>query len=218
MSGMPAALPAWLPPETSRRWVSGPQPLCGRAPDRLREVPQRRDAGVGAPVGAAPRVVVAVVGGGALVDAAVRPDPQLDALPVVAVVALGADDRHAAQSRGVGVVGPVLDVEVARPGARAVSAQSFGRLGLRRPAVEDVDEGRDGQALVAAVDEPACAAVSAGAAAAAAEVDRQRPRAVLEGEYRHVPADQAAHLVPVGGDQRRLVAATVGERRGTEDA
>ena len=42
-------------------------------------------------------VVVAVVGGGALVDLAVLADPDLDRLPVVVVVALLAEDRHAAK-------------------------------------------------------------------------------------------------------------------------
>src|SRR6185295_7425514 len=32
MWGMPAVLPAWLPPETISRWVSGPQPFSGRRP------------------------------------------------------------------------------------------------------------------------------------------------------------------------------------------
>ena len=50
MRGMPAALPAWLPPETSSRWVSGPQPFSARRPSASVASLSRVDAGVRAPV------------------------------------------------------------------------------------------------------------------------------------------------------------------------
>ena len=49
--GMPAALPAWLPPETSSSPVSGPQPLRSRAPSASAASVDQVEAGVGAPVG-----------------------------------------------------------------------------------------------------------------------------------------------------------------------
>ena len=42
----PLALPAWLPPETTSRRVSGPQPFAGAGADRFGEVLERVDAGV----------------------------------------------------------------------------------------------------------------------------------------------------------------------------
>ena len=113
-------------------WVSGPQPFRGAEADGFGSALERADAGVGAPVGGSLAVVVAVVGGGALVDRAVGPDADLDPLPVVAVEALVADDRDAAQGGRVRVVGPVLDVEVAGPRAGAVGAFGFGSRRPRR--------------------------------------------------------------------------------------
>ena len=64
----------------------GAPAVGGAGAERLGEVAKRVEAGIGAPVGGAELVVVAVVGGGALVDAAVGADAELDRLPVVMVV------------------------------------------------------------------------------------------------------------------------------------
>jgi hypothetical protein len=53
----------------------------------------------------------------ALIDLAVGTDADLNPLPVIGVKSEVAGDRHAPQRRGVGVVGPVLDIEVAGPRA-----------------------------------------------------------------------------------------------------
>ena len=58
--GMPAALPAWLPPETRTMPVSGPQPLALAGAERFGDFVDQVEAGVGAPVADAAPVVVAV--------------------------------------------------------------------------------------------------------------------------------------------------------------
>src|SRR6185295_14532280 len=143
--------------------------------DRFLGAPERVEAQVGRPTAdRAGPLVVTVMRGGARVDGAVRADADLDPLPVVAVVALPADDRDAAQRRRVGVIGPVLDVEVAGPGSRAVGALGLGSLGAVAAAIDHVDEGRDGQARVSAAYETLARRIAAGRHATAAEVDGDR--------------------------------------------
>ena len=140
-----------------------------------------------------------------------------DALPVVPVVALVADDRDAAQSRRVRVVEPVLKIERAGTGTRAVGSGCLGVLPLSGPAVDHVDEGGHRQPTSGSVHQAIRRGVAAFGAATAPEVDRHRPRARLEDDRRHVPPHQLPHLCPVGGDQRRLIPAPVRERRRAED-
>ena len=88
-------------------------PAVGRAgADGFGQVLEPADPGVGGPVDVLQRVVVAVVGGGALVDPPFGADADLDPLPVVGVVAPLARDRDAAQGRRVGVVGEVVCVTI----------------------------------------------------------------------------------------------------------
>src|SRR4029077_20289972 len=81
--------------------------MGGRAPAGAGDDPR-----VGGPVAGTEAVVVAVMGGGPLVDSAVGADSELDALPVVVVVPPGAGDRHAPQGGRIGVVGPKLEVDI----------------------------------------------------------------------------------------------------------
>jgi hypothetical protein len=81
----------------------GAPAVAGAGADRFGDVLQRIDAGVGAPVGGALVVVVALMGRGALGGRAVGADADLDAFPVVVVVAQRADDRDAAQG-GSGLI------------------------------------------------------------------------------------------------------------------
>ena len=215
--GSPVALPAWLPPETRSRWVSGPQPLGWRT-SRSSARSLRKPMPASEPQSrSCRRVVVAVVGGGALVGGAVGIDADLDRFPIVLMFAGVADDRHAAERRRVRVEEPVLEIEAPRPLVRAVVPRRFAFRPRRRPAVDDVDERGDRQALVGAVDEAVVGRVAAFGFAAAAVVDRHRPRAVLEADRRHVLPRQPPDFVAVGGDQQRLVAAAVGELDRAED-
>ncbi len=92
--------------------VSGPQPSAGRAPTRLGDVAERAEAGVRGPVGDPARSCSR--GGRRRARRPRRPARSGSGPPPSRrVVALVAGDRDAAQGRRVGVVGPVLDVEVA---------------------------------------------------------------------------------------------------------
>src|SRR5262245_52484515 len=140
-----AGVAGMAPAGNQQQAACRPPAVAGAGADRLGQVAQRANVRVRSPVGDAARVVVAVVGGGALVDFAIGPDADLDALPIVPVESLFADHGSPAQGGGVGVVGPVLDVEVAGAGAGAVGAGSFCGLGRAVPAIDDVDEGGDRQ-------------------------------------------------------------------------
>ena len=111
----------------------------------------------------------------------------------------GSPSPRSRSSTGVEIAGPVP--EQSAPIASDSSASSG-------PAIDDVDEGRDRQTA------RRCAGPSRAPGpspqlglAAAAEVDRHRPRPLLEEQRRHVPPHQLPHFGPVGGDQHRLVAA-----------
>ena len=67
------------------------------------------------------------------------------------------------------------------------------------------------------MDEAVVGRVAAFGLAAAAVVDRDGARAVLEADRRHVAPHQPPDFVAVGGDQQRLVAAAVGELGRAED-
>jgi hypothetical protein len=82
--------------------------VLGASTQRFGRVPQRLQPGVRAPVADAAGVVVAIVGGGSLVDLAIGADANLNALPVVLVESLLSGDRDAAKGGRVRVVGPVL--------------------------------------------------------------------------------------------------------------
>src|SRR6478752_4830237 len=112
--------------------------VLGAGADGFGEVPQGAAANVRTPVADAAGVVVAVVRGGALVHLPVGAEAQLHALPVVVVIALVPHHRQVAQGRRVGVVGPVLDVEVAGALAGAVDARGFAALRLIGTAVDYV--------------------------------------------------------------------------------
>jgi hypothetical protein len=75
-----------------------------------------------------------------------------------------------------------------------------------------VDEGGDRQPLVGLINLALLQTVGALAAAAAAEVNRQRLRPLLEDQRRHVLPHQPSDLTAVGGDQRRLIATAVRQR------
>ena len=81
----PPTLPAWEPPETSSRPVSGPQPFSFAGPRVFGHFADHLGPGVGGAVEEAAFVVVAVVRGGALVDVAVGGDADVDRFPVVVV-------------------------------------------------------------------------------------------------------------------------------------
>src|SRR5205814_5659229 len=100
-----------------------------------------------------------------------RPAGGINALPVVGVIALLADDRDAAQGGAVGVVGPVLDVEVAGSIARAVIGGVMRNAGA---AVDHVHEEDDRLTRPGVADEAGGGAVAAGGRPAVAKVDRQR--------------------------------------------
>ena len=155
-----ATLPAWEPPETSRKPVSGPQPSLVAQAGAFGGFADEVEPGVGAAVEEAVVVVVAVVRGGALVDlpsGLIRISTDSQSSSCSSSVA---DDRRLA-GRGVGVVEPVLDVEVPRPIAGAVVARRFALVARPRAAVDDVDEGGHRQSLVAAVDEAVVGTVAA---------------------------------------------------------
>ena len=201
--GIPATLPAWLPPETSSS--AGLRAPAVAAPGRRspRRSAERPEAGVGAPVGRPRAVVVAVVGGGPLVDLALGADADLHRLPVVGVIARAAGDRHAAQGRRVGVVEPVLDVEVAGPRPRAVDAFGLRTLRPALPAIDDVDEGGHRQASVAAVHQARAPSPSAQVAVRQRRKSTGSARDPSSKKRRHVLAHQPPDLGPVGGDQPR---------------
>jgi len=87
--------------------VLGAKAECfGRLLDRI-------EAGVGSPAadGAGP-LVVALVGGGALIDRSIGPNADLDSLPVIPVVTRLAGDRDATKGGGVRIVGPVVFIAI----------------------------------------------------------------------------------------------------------
>ena len=165
------------------------------------------------------RVVVAVVGGGALVDAAVGPDADLDPLPVVGVEALLAGDRDAAQGRRVRVVGPVLDVEVA--GARARSSR---RRQLRSASASSARQSTTWTKAVTGSPLSVRRDVArarrrrrSSVLAAAPEVDRHRPRPLARtAAIGMCSPHQLPDFGPVGRDQHRLVPTAVRQRRRAE--
>lgn len=154
--------------------------IMGAGAERFGRGLERSEPGVGAPVGHSPGVVVTVVRGRPLVDGAIGADTNANALPIVSVVAGRARDRHAAQRRRVRVVSPVLQVEVAGPYSGAVRACGFRRFRRLRPAVDDVDESGDRQTSIGVAHRSLFSAVTADAAATAAEVDREGAGAALE--------------------------------------
>ena len=195
----------------------GPSRCAARAPSASATSLERADAGVGAPVGDAARVVVAVVRGGALVDAR-RPAPMRIWTPSQSSWWKPSSPATgiAAQRRRVGVVGPVLDVEIAGARARAVGPVGLGAPPRRRQSTTWTKAVTGRPASVRCTSprsEPSPQAVL-----------RQRRKSTGTARDPSSKASigmcsphQLADLGPVGGDQRRLVAAPVGQRGRAED-
>ena len=174
--GRRPTLPAWLPPETSRTRVSGPQPLCGTSAERLGDIVEDADAGVGAPVGDPAERSCSRGGrrragrprrrGGC--GSAPSPSRLVEALarrqPARRAASPSRRSRSSTGGRGC---------PRARRSSRPAGVESLHRLG---PAIDHVDEGGHRQAAVGAAHAALLGPVGAGRAAAAAEIDRHRPR------------------------------------------
>src|SRR5215211_3312949 len=157
-------------------------------------------------------VVVAVVRGGAAVRFVGR-DAHLHTLPIVTVVI------HSAPPRRVRVVGPVLNIEMARPLAAAVvtaaSALGPGELG---PAIDDVDERDRRLAGVRSPDRAGLRAASAALVATLAKVDRQGGHPLLVDDLGSVLLHLGRELGAVGGDEVTALPARRRHARGAEDS
>src|SRR5947207_656016 len=112
--------------------------------------------------------VVSVVGARPRVDASVGVDPNLVALPVVAVIAGRPEDR--AGGGGVAVVGPVLDVDPA--GALAGTVVSGSSRQPQIAAIDHVGESGGGAAGKRSGHAPALGSVVAFRGATGVKVDR----------------------------------------------
>ena len=139
------------------------------------------------------------------------------ALPVVVVVTGIAGDRHASQGRRVGVVEPVLEVEVA--GARAGAVGAAGLLGRPRHPRGSRPRGR----------RPSPAVRRRSRAPSHVPCRRRRRCSRQRRKSTGIARDPCskrivgmcrrtsfADLGPIGGDQRRLVPAPVGHRHRAE--
>jgi len=191
--------------------------VVGAEADDLGDVPERADAHVRSPVDDFLAVVVATVRRGTLVDRAIGTDADLDAFPVVAVIAGLADAGNAPQRRRVRIVEPVLEVEVSSPAPRAVDVR-FAPGGRVGSAVDYVDERRDRQPGLGAPHIAMLGRIAAGCAATAPEVHRHCTRPLLIEDRGHVRPHQLPNFRPVGGNQRRFVPAMVRHRHRAEDA
>ena len=188
MSMAPSTLPAWLPPETNSQSLASHQPswAARRPPRRSRAAGRRRRR---SPSSRPRLAVVAVVRGGPLVDLAVGADSDLHPLPVVAVIAGAAGDRHVPECRASRRNRSSTGGRGCRPGRPSSRRPPPRPPGGAGAAVDDVDEGDHRLAGVAADDHALLGPVGAGAAATAAEVDRAGPRPSRR-PCGHVLADQ----------------------------
>ena len=213
--GSSPRLPAWLPPETSRTPVSGPQPLSARAPSASLSSRSGPMPASEARLASSPRSCSR----DGKRRAARRRRPRRCGPGPTPSRRRGSRARRRRGRRG------------GWP-SRGSRASTGGRGCRPRPSEQSAsavsDPGRQSTTWTKAVTGRPASVLPDGAllrhrrrrrpSGSGASRPGSAARAVLEGERRHVLAGQVADLGAVGGDQRRLVVAGAGDRHRAEDA